>query len=71
MGTADGVLRTRTVRRRPEEQRCDQRLSRHGGRFAMETEPELDDLAGEVVPAIDMPMAEPEVGDQKARVLRG
>ena len=60
VGTADGVLRTRTVRRRPEEQRWTSDCLDMVGGLPWKPNPS-DDLGGEVMPAIDMPMAEPEV----------
>ena len=59
-GTSDGVLRTRTVRRRPEEQRWTSDCLDMVGGFPWKPNPS-DGLGGEEMPAIDMPMAEPEV----------
>ena len=60
MGTAEAVLGTRTVRRRPEEQRWTSDCLDMVGGLSWKPNPS-DDLGGEAVPTIDTPMAEPEV----------
>ena len=70
VGTADGVLRTRTVRRRPEEQRWTSDCLDMVGGLPWKPNPS-DDLGGEVMPAIDMPMAEPEVEIRRPEYCEG
>ena len=70
MGSADGVLRTRTVRRRPEEQRWTSDCLDMVGGLPLKPNPS-DDLGGEVMPAIDMPMAEPEVEIMRPEYCEG
>ena len=70
MGTADGVLRTRTVRRRPEEQRWTSDCLDVVGGLPWKPNPS-DDLGGEVMPAIDMPMAEPGVEIRRLEYCEG
>ena len=68
--TADGVLRTRTVRRRPEEQRWTSDCLDMVGGLPWKPNPS-DDLGGEVMPAIDMPMAELEVEIRRLECCEG
>ena len=70
VGTADGVLRTRTVRRRPEEQRWTSDCLDKVGGLPWKPIPS-DDLGGEVMPAIDMLMAEPEVEIRRPEYCEG
>ena len=70
MGTANGVLRTRTVRRRPEEQWWTSDCLDMVGGLPWKPNPS-DDLGEEVIPAIDMPMVEPEVEIRRPEYCEG
>ena len=70
VGTADGVLRTRTVRRRPEEHRWTSDCLDMVGGLPWKPNPS-DDFGGEVMLAIDMRMAEPEVEIRRPEYCEG
>ena len=70
VGTANGVLRTRTVRERPEKQRWTSDCLDMVGGSPGKPNPS-DDLGGEVMPAIDMPMAVPEVEIRRPEYCEG
>ena len=69
-GDPEGVLKTRTVRRRPEEQRWTSDCLDTVGGLRWNPNPS-DDLGGEVMPAIDMPMVEPEVEISRPEYCEG
>ena len=70
VGTAEGVLRTRTVRRRPAEQWWTSDCLDMVGGLPCKPNPS-DDLGGDVMPAIDMPMAEREVEIRRPEYCEG